>query len=130
MQKEKDLWLDIVEAEHGNHSKRLWPRRIVKTQPTESRTVSRDQQPIETIRDAIKEVRESQSEWKGKKRLADGKVQGVFLKLFQTLDGYSSVLSILPSNEYSSVFCGAVKFLVKVRLENLIIWHGLRLRSA
>jgi hypothetical protein len=122
LQKEKDLWLETVEAEHGNHSKRLWPtRRTVKTQPVESRTVNRDQHPVETIRDAIKEVRESQSEWKGKKRLADGKVQGVFLKLFQTLDGYSSVLSILPSNEYSSVFCGAVKFLVKVRLDNLII---------
>ena len=128
MQEERDLWLDIVEAEHEKRSKSIWRRRFVKTQPLERRTVSLNQPPIETIRDAIKEVRESQIKWKGKKRLNDGKVQGLFLRLFKNLDGYSNVLSILPSNEYTTVFCGAVKVLVEVRLK--ITWHDLRLMSA
>jgi hypothetical protein len=128
LQVERELWLDLVDAEHEKDSKRTWRRRSVKTQPPEKRTLNRDQDSIESLRDAIEAARESQVKYTGKKRLKDGKVQGCFLKLLKTLDGYSNVLSILPSSAYTSVFCGAVRVLVKVRLT--ITWHPLRLTIA
>lgn len=121
---EQQLWektFGIREEARRNPWNRILKSSRQKSQgsSTEKQDRQFDQNPIDSLRDVVESVQDSRSEWKGQKRMMNGKIQGGFQKLFKALDGYSNVLTILPSNEYTSLFVGAVKTLVKVRLSHL-----------
>ena len=128
MNEERQLWFQTLDADEREGSKNPLKRLVVSKQ-RRGLTASREplgeqpnEDPIESLRKAVKTVQETRNEWKGQKRLRDGKVQSGFHKLLGTLDGYSNVLSMLPNNEYTALFCGAIKVLVKVR--SLLLLHS------
>ena len=53
--------------------------------------------------------------WNSKKRLWNGKPQELFHRVCKTLDGHQTILSAIPdNNEYTSVFCAALKTVIQV----------------
>ena len=69
-----------------------------------------------TFDDIIATVSGAEKQWKEKDRSANGKVQSLFHSFCKTLSSHSNLFEMLPNqSQYCSIFCGAIKTLIKVR---------------
>ena len=68
------------------------------------------------IEDVTATVLEAERKWRDKDRLGNGKAQGCFHALCRILSDHANMFDMLPhQSQYSSIICGGIKILIKVR---------------
>ncbi|KAI9713830.1 MAG: hypothetical protein M1820_000560 [Bogoriella megaspora] len=79
----------------------------------------RELNPV-ALKDVENTIDECQEQWVKKDRLLGGKIQATFHKICKSLDSYSGIFQVFPSqNTYVSVLCGSLKMIIQASVTHV-----------